>query len=58
MLNIILYGIPDSLKKAILCEDGTKEKARIFMGIQYADPSIIEGIIDVFILLHMRCGVR
>jgi len=30
MLNITLYGIPANLKKAILCEAGTIEKARIF----------------------------
>ena len=48
-MNITLYGIPANLKKAILCEAGTKEKAIIFMGIQYEDPSTIEGTIDVFI---------
>ena len=55
LLNIILYGMPQILKKAILCEAGTMEKAKILMGIQYAIPSTIEGTIDVFILSLMKC---
>lgn len=55
--NINLYGIPQSLKNIILLYSGIKEKAMMFTGIQYDEPSTSDGVTVDFSLGTMSSGL-